>query len=267
MSKNFVSYDDAQALMQAIEEGKLTVTDTMPAAEPSLLDNTKLYIGPDTATLEKGGVYQCQAIEIIPEGTEDPQAEGWYIYNSVSEEYELTTDTTVVSGTTYYEIKWVNISRADVDLSKYKTIFSGTIAQYEALPAAEKKEYDYIASEEEGAVGADIYSTEEVKTNKVWINGKPIFRKVITLNNPNVGWVATNLANYLPEDEIDELFPMASEFYRTDVKTILYGDFYHQSADMTNYLFALTPSNGLCIFIQSSSQLTKAIFVVEYTKK
>lgn len=181
MSKNFVSYDDAQALMQAIEEGKLTVTDTMPAADPSLLDNTKLYIGPDTATLEKGGMYQCQAIEVIPEGTENPQSEGWYVYDSVSEEYELTTDTTVVSGTTYYEIKWVNISRADVDLSKYKTIFSGTVAQYEALPAAEKKEYDYIASEEEGTVGADIYSDTEIKTNKVWIDGKPIYRRICPL--------------------------------------------------------------------------------------
>lgn len=29
----------------------------------------------------------------------------------------------------------------------------------------------------------DIYSTDEVKTNKVWINGKPIYRKVITFSN------------------------------------------------------------------------------------
>lgn len=26
----------------------------------------------------------------------------------------------------------------------------------------------------------DVYSTEEVKTNKVWIDGKPIYRKVTT---------------------------------------------------------------------------------------
>lgn len=29
---------------------------------------------------------------------------------------------------------------------------------------------------------AEIYSTDEVKTNKVWIDGKPIYRKVFTIN-------------------------------------------------------------------------------------
>lgn len=29
----------------------------------------------------------------------------------------------------------------------------------------------------------DIYSTEEIKTNKVWIDGKPIYRKVFVKNN------------------------------------------------------------------------------------
>ena len=29
----------------------------------------------------------------------------------------------------------------------------------------------------------DVYSTEEVKTNKVWIDGKPIYRKVSILSN------------------------------------------------------------------------------------
>ena len=32
-----------------------------------------------------------------------------------------------------------------------------------------------------------IYSAEEVKTNKVWIDGKPIYSKVITINNPGTG--------------------------------------------------------------------------------
>ena len=32
----------------------------------------------------------------------------------------------------------------------------------------------------------DVYSTKEVKTNKVWIDGKPIYRKVIA-NNVSCG--------------------------------------------------------------------------------
>lgn len=149
MSKNFVAYADAQALMEEIGKQKLTVTDVMPAASPDLLEKTRLYIGADTASLEKGGVYQCQAVEVTPAGTEDPQSEGWYVYNSVSEEYELTTDTSVVSGTTYYEIKWVNILKADVDLSKYKTIWGGTKEGWEALTQAEQDEYDYCAFEDD----------------------------------------------------------------------------------------------------------------------
>ena len=143
MSKNFVSYADAQALMEETGKKKLTVTDTMPAASPSLLDNTKLYIGADTSSLVKGGVYQCQALEVTPAGSENPQSEGWYVYNSVSEEYELTTDTSVVSGTTYYEIKWVNISTAEVDLSHYKTIWGGSSSDWEQLTDAQKAEYEY----------------------------------------------------------------------------------------------------------------------------
>ena len=30
----------------------------------------------------------------------------------------------------------------------------------------------------------DVYSTSETKTNKVWIDGKPIYRKVIVLQTP-----------------------------------------------------------------------------------
>lgn len=59
-------------------------------------------------------------------------------------------------------------------------------------------------------VVADVYSTTETKTNKVWINGKPIYRRVcpyantITINNleqmvniqPIFGSLWTNLYYY-----------------------------------------------------------------------
>ena len=34
----------------------------------------------------------------------------------------------------------------------------------------------------------DIYSTTETKTNKVWIDGRPIYRKVITGNLSQAQW-------------------------------------------------------------------------------
>lgn len=66
-------------------------------------------------------------------------------------------------------------------LLEYKSsMFPGTKAEYEALSADEKKKYDYLASPETVDGEFDVYSTTETKTNKVWIDGKPIYRKVIT---------------------------------------------------------------------------------------
>lgn len=44
----------------------------------------------------------------------------------------------------------------------------------------------------------DIYSTNEVKTNKVWIDNKPIYRKVITGTLP-----ATNYSTFITIDNLD----------------------------------------------------------------
>lgn len=38
------------------------------------------------------------------------------------------------------------------------------------------------ATELTNVINAEVYSTNEVKTNKVWIDGKPIYRKVIESN-------------------------------------------------------------------------------------
>lgn len=49
----------------------------------------------------------------------------------------------------------------------------------------------------------DVYSTTETVTNKTWINGKPIYRKVITGTITNSGWntIDTEITNF--EDLID----------------------------------------------------------------
>lgn len=37
--------------------------------------------------------------------------------------------------------------------------------------------------------GGEVYSTSEVKTNKVWIDGKPIYRKVFEKTNVSTGYI------------------------------------------------------------------------------
>lgn len=53
---------------------------------------TFLYLGEDTTNYD----------EVTPVGTENPSEEGWYEYDSVNDEYVLTSDITVESGKTYY---------------------------------------------------------------------------------------------------------------------------------------------------------------------
>lgn len=41
----------------------------------------------------------------------------------------------------------------------------------------------------QNVINAEVYSTNEVKTNSIWIDGKPIYRKVLNLGNVN--WFST----------------------------------------------------------------------------
>lgn len=57
---------------------------------------------------------------------------------------------------------------------------------------------DKIAELETSISNDNTYSTEEIKTSKKWIDGKPIYRKVINLGNlPNATYknVPTNISN------------------------------------------------------------------------
>lgn len=57
----------------------------------------------------------------------------------------------------------------------------GTQAEWDNLTAAEKAKYEIVCFNDDNTESEkDVYSTTETKTNKVWINGKPIYRKVLT---------------------------------------------------------------------------------------
>ena len=92
--------------------------------------------------------------------------------------YMGATTSTLTKGCiyTYEGANWVLMQT--VDLSDYETSWSGTRAQWDQLSLAERAKYTIVHFDEgEGALYKDLYSTDEVKTNKVWIDGKPIYRK------------------------------------------------------------------------------------------
>ena len=61
-----------------------------------------------------------------------------------------------------------------------RRIFNGTMAEWEALNSADKALYKFVipSDDDESLARTDVYSTTETKTNKVWIDGKPIYRIV-----------------------------------------------------------------------------------------
>lgn len=129
----------------------------------------------------------------------------------------------------------------------YKKVFQGTLDEWNALTPAEQAQYDYLASPDENGY-TDGYSTTETKTNKVWIDGKPIYRKVVEKNvslNGN-SWNNTGI----DVSEIDTLcncVMLSSKF--------AFGGFYTQKV-----------SNKLNVYCVSDANWGVATFVLEYTK-
>jgi len=118
-----------------------------------------------------------------------------YVYNSGSTEIKFYLDSTLVRtdtyGANYYfvitnessyyagnETKQTTEKIAkDADLQK---IFIGTQAEWDALTTDKKLTYKQVnITDDDSGANLDYYSTSETKTNKVWIDGKPIYRRVI----------------------------------------------------------------------------------------
>ena len=109
---------------------------------------------------------------------------------------------------------------------------------------------------------AEVYSTNEIKTNKIWIDGKPIYRKVFDLGIiPSDGAMtySTNLNN-VSIKKIDGYVYDSSD---TVVQPINY-----ISQSSTSIIETITINNGSQIRLRTKGPFTniKAYVVLEYTK-
>lgn len=139
---------------------RLEEIDELPTATAALEGKIYLLTAAQTG-YDRGGIYMCE---------ESTETAGTY-------EWKLISMSPLEAG------KGITIE--DDVISADTNLFSGTKEEYEALSADEKKKYDYLASPETVGGDFDVYSTSETKTNKVWIDGKPIYRKVITDTAPS----------------------------------------------------------------------------------
>ena len=105
----------------------------------------------------------------------------------------------------------------------------------------------------------DKFSTSEIKTNKVWIDGKPIYRKVYSANITTS--VNKNVSNFFPSD-LETLV----NFYGTAKSSSYSYAFYYK--DSTDNFIGL--KNNRALTIQMGSTFPAVPFdcdiVVEYTK-
>lgn len=66
--------------------------------------------------------------------------------------------------------------------------------------------------------GKDTYSTEETLTNKVWIDGKPIYRRVITGLSMSFSATSTEWQKLSTSLDIDVEFLVTADVYRYSYK-------------------------------------------------
>ncbi len=109
-------------------------------------------------------------------------------------------------------------------ISGAASYYLGDTATWEGKTLEEKLAYEEAHIDDDDEFAApDLYSTSEVKTNKVWIDGKPIYRKVLTCTTNTVS--VTNAWTLIPGFVLDETFHVvdvrfspngASFFYRND---------------------------------------------------
>lgn len=116
-------------------------------------------------------VYSYDAV--TPVGTENPQEEGWYEYDG--SDYVLTTDTTVDVGKTYYEKNGSYVQTADTTVDASKTYYEPNYYKYDtgsnklliytsSLPPSSATQHDvYI----DGVLVEDAYCWTETENNEM----------------------------------------------------------------------------------------------------
>lgn len=139
-----------------------------------------------------------------------------------------------------------------------------TEAQYEeAKTNGEINDDELYMTPDNNEEAKDVYSTSEVKTNKVWIDGKPIYRKVVNfgrLPNSNNQTVAHNISNI---DVITNIYGTShvynlSEYYPMPLQ--------YRGNDSAYNAEIVVDKTNIKISTDKDRSNYEAIITIEYTK-
>lgn len=110
------------------------------------------------------------------------------------------------------------------------------------------------------------YSTTEQKTGKYWIDGKPIYRRVINIDNPPSNWSPIDLSSLFPNIAKGFMGKMC-RIARQGGVIVCQSSYYYHDGDREQLLLAENANNTrICCFLRSPFTITNIEFEMNYTK-
>lgn len=107
----------------------------------------------------------------------------------------------------------------------------------------------------------ELFSTDEVKTNKVWIDGKPIYRKVITQTITTVG--SENIIGDFDTSLIDTMISFYGSIKQSSGTQAPIS--YYDSEDDGAFIY-MSKIHNRFVFNAKTAGIGDVVLIVEYTK-
>lgn len=184
---------------------------------------------------------------------------GIYVYDSSNTKWNMISASQIEVGTGlhYTQNGFTNVLEADTN------IFHGNMNAWNNLNADQKNEYTGAAIEEDTLAGAfDIYSETETRTNKVWIDGKPIYRKVVNCY-PMPNNAALNYSVSLPYHDMITFISGVAVWEQSDIAIPLP---YASSGSLDSQVAYYYSGSNIIISTKSDRSSFKCYVTLEYTK-
>lgn len=247
---------------------------------------------PAWAKTENKPSYTAAEVHALPDDTEIPIFTNKTVLDGITAEKVTDWDETVTDKHSHTNKTVIDkFTESDDGTVLYNgeqiasgNLWHGTKSEYDALT---EKDVDttYVVTDEEYSVASaliddtkigtqstwssekineenkEVYSTDEVKTNKVWIDGKPIYRKVATQT-------ITTPEGFCPIDDFDTSL--------IDSVISIYGSIKQPSGNITPISFYNKANDGAYVYMSKEAKrfllfareigVGDVILIVEYTK-
>ena len=231
-------YSDLQTMYNNDElgnGGSSIQVDTMPIASVDELGKIYEFIG-STGTYVNGYFYEC-----VSDGEPTPT------YSWVQKNVQPNAESFTFNEDDFN----IDSSTDKVSLLPSRRVFNGSKADWDLLSVAEKTQYGATAfTDDDGDTRADVYSTTETLTNKVWIDGKPIYRRVVSFPNMDVTPNDWSTISSLSMTDIDQIIDARGK----------------RSADNAIIAVSIRSVDFSSIQVSTATNFSISMLILEYTK-